>query len=394
MRIIVRQTSRRCSEGKAAVAFTIVAAMVLGACAAPQPAGVGSGRGGVALPSTPPRGDASAQAEKSADSPSRASPAAASTDGGDATQRRWHVTQSCRERRGNRRRKIEGVAAEQSEAPEGPTIDVKPALPRFERFELVVEATSIADDTGNRPGNSWGGHQTRVLRLEDGDVYTAYLTTGLTFDAAQWHLVRRSEGRWRLVASGPAGREPVNILRTPNAGVAVVAWPNASPLLTTFQSENGSIARRDTPIPGQWETYAWPYNAAGIGLDGTLCALQSKSSLEPGMFSWACRSASDGNWEFHQTSLPHRYCYAFVLPEGRQLTLVAVRDVLWSTLGYTKPAGEHDYAFNASRAFSTADYRTTPLVSTLIREEAPTAAYPGPGPWTSMRTRTPKAACT
>ena len=251
-------------------------------------------------------------------------------------------------------------------------------LPRFERLELVTAEASIRSTSGDRPGNSWGGHQTRVLRMQNGDVYTAYLRTGATFDSSEWQLVRRDAAGWQQVASGLAGREPVNILRTPNDGVAVVAWPKGTPLLTMLDFSNGGSTLRQTQIPGQWETSHWPYNAAGIGRDGTLCALQSNQNLSPGAFSWACRSSPTGTWEFHKAALDYRYCYAYVLPDAKRLTLIATRDVLWQTLGYAKPPGAFDFAFNHVHAFGTSNRGTTALVPTLVRAEVPTAQYPAP----------------
>jgi hypothetical protein len=209
-------------------------------------------------------------------------------------------------------------------------------------------------------------------------VYTAYLKTGTAFNSSEWHLVRLDAAGWQHVASGLAGREPVNILHTPNDGVAVVAWPKGAPLLTTLDFSNGTITRGETQIPGQWETSHWPYNAAGIGVDGTLCALQSNAAYSPGAFSWACRSSPDGIWQFHRTSLQYRHCYAYVLPEANRLTLLATRDVPWQTLGYAKPQGAFDFAFNQINAYSTADRRTAALAPTLVREEVPTARYPEP----------------
>jgi hypothetical protein len=249
-------------------------------------------------------------------------------------------------------------------------------LPHFERFELVTAEASIRNATGDRPGNSWGGHQTRVLRMKNGDVYTAYLVTGASFDDSQWQLVRRDAAGWKRVASGPAGREPVNILRTPNEGVEVVAWPKGTPLLTSLDPTKGAIARRETKIPGRWETSHWPYNAAGIGHDGTLCALQSIQNLSPGAFHWACRSSPDGAWNFQRTSLVYRHSYTYVLPEGKRLTLVATRNVLWSTLGAARTPGAVEYAYNQVHAYSTADRGAAALAMTLVREEVPTPRYP------------------
>ena len=325
------------------IASSAIAAMLAGACAVPRPADDGSARVEAADAASARRSEGAVTGAASGERTEREARSASASRGAEAT-----------------------IAAD-----DGP-----PVSPRFERFELVSSPVSIASASGDRPGNSWGGHQTRVLRLANGDVYTAYLTTGATFDASEWHLARRSEDGWQIVAGGLAGREPVNILRTSDSGVAVMAWPKAMPVLTTLDFSNGSSERRDTPVPGRWEASNWPYNAAGIGLDGTLCVLQSHLALVPGAVSWACRSPSDGTWEFRQMLLPHRYCYAFVLPEGRQLTIVAVRDVLWSTLGYAQPAGAFNFAFNESRVFSTPDYRTAAPAATVVREEVPTPAHP------------------
>jgi hypothetical protein len=212
--------------------------------------------------------------------------------------------------------------------------------------------------------------------MGNGDVYTTYLTTGTAFDASHWHLARRTAERWEGVSSGLAGREPVNILRMPGDGIAVVAWPGGSPRLTIFEPVGAQLVRREDPIPGQWEVSHWPYNAAGVGVDGTLCLLQSSMKLLQGGLLWACRDARDGRWQFHRTPVGYRHCYAYVFPDGHRLTLVATRDVTWQTLGYLKPQGAIDYVFNQVHAFETLHRGVAGLAPILVREEVPTLQHP------------------
>ena len=352
-------------------------ALILAACAGPRIVSDDNGRNSASVPSGPGPTTVGIQSGKPVDrgADGRSSPTAQAN-----AERDERIRRILSEGAGPRVDTLDGGALQHGGArsppiPDDSEGDVGP-LPHFERFELVTADASVRNANGDRPGNSWGGHQTRVLRMQNGDVYTAYLVSGASFDDSQWQLVRRDDAGWKRVASGPAGREPVNILRTPKEGIEVVAWPKGAPLLTSLDLANGTIARREVKIPGRWQTSHWPYNAAGIGSDGTLCVLQSIQNLSPSAFLWACRSSPDGTWDFHKTPLEYRHCYAYVLPEGRRLTLVATRDVLWSTLGAARPPGAAEYVYNQIRAYSTTDRGTAALAPTLVREEVPTARYP------------------
>lgn len=64
--------------------------------------------------------------------------------------------------------------------------------------------------------------------------------------------------------------------------------------------------------------------------------------------------------------------------QDRGLSLVATRDVLWETLGYTKPEGAFDYVFNAFRYWHSDDMSTTPIQELTFLEEVPTTQFPEP----------------
>lgn len=250
-------------------------------------------------------------------------------------------------------------------------------FPILERFELVAQDASVQDSTGDRPGNWWGGHQTRIVRTSDNQVYTAYLVTGSRYNTSSWKLMRRTDQGWMKITSGLAGREPVNILRTSSDRIKIVAWPNQAPYLTTVIPAQNH-AKSELNVPGQWKGGSngdWAYNAAGIGSNNDLCILQSESSLKPSALNWACVNAKNSNWSFQRTSTPYRYCYAYMIPSGNRLDMVATRDVTWPTLGYTKPPGAFDYVFNAIGAWGTSQKFSNPMSFRQVREESQTASF-------------------
>ena len=130
-------------------------------------------------------------------------------------------------------------------------------------------------------------------------------------------------------------------------------------------------------IPGVASGF-WPYNSAGIDHLGNLCVLTSGGE-QPGEFRWACYLPAQTQWISGTIQTDYRYCYTYVFPHpNRGLSLVATRDVLWETLGYTKPAGEFDYVFNAFRYWHTDDISTTPTQERTFLEEVPTTQFPAP----------------
>lgn len=67
-------------------------------------------------------------------------------------------------------------------------------------LEVVTNSAATGDG-----GNSWGGHQTRIVRTQDG-VFTAYTVEGGGYFSREWRLAwRQDDGTWPVVAQGVAG---------------------------------------------------------------------------------------------------------------------------------------------------------------------------------------------
>jgi len=240
-----------------------------------------------------------------------------------------------------------------------------PLDPRVTRFELVASDPEAGEAPAGAPGNSWGGHQQRIVRLSTGEVYAAYIVSppsGTDPSDAQWVLVRRgaddADG-WSEVGRRRCGREPMHLLRTASDGLLILSWPGRPAAWTVTTGPTPAISDPD-PIPGGWETLtgsSTPYSGAGVSPDGHVCFIASRgvAGTMPGAtysadsaWDFACRAPS-GAWSA-MTTLPIglRFCYPFVLTrDPGAWRLVATRDVLWEAAGYTRPAGAFSYVFNA-----------------------------------------------
>ena len=235
---------------------------------------------------------------------------------------------------------------------------------------MVADGTSVGGDGGN----AWGGHQTRLLRTSQG-LFTAYTVPGTDSFHREWRLVQRRDDAWQIIAQGPSGRDPVNLLQGPDEGIYLIAWPEGLPRIWTWTHSGGELALTEEAVPGKWKRTNWPYPSAGISSRGDLCLLASYGS-KPGQFQWACRSADKGRWTFHVTRIDYRYCYTYVMPGADgSLSLVSTRDVKWETLGYLKPEGAFGYAFNAIGLWHTPRLIDEPLQSLLVREEPPSKGF-------------------
>lgn len=244
--------------------------------------------------------------------------------------------------------------------------------------QSAVEIVAANAATGDG-GNVWGGHQTRIVHGQAG-IFTAYTVPGRDELHRQWRLAkRRSANDWVLVAQGDSGREPVNLLIAPDGTLHVVGWPDGIATLWSGKPEGESLVMTSQAIPGMNEGN-WPYNSAGIGTDGTLCALASNGGQEPGGdFYWSCYLAASRRWVSHVSALDFRHCYTYVFPgSDGSLRLVSTRDVLWQALGYEQPAGSFDYVFNAMGFWRTANILDEPLHLVSYAEEPPTSSYSAP----------------
>lgn len=251
-----------------------------------------------------------------------------------------------------------------------PTPTIQPII-RQTKIEVITTNAATGDG-----GNDWGGHQTRIVHTQDG-VFTAY-TEGNTHFDRKWNLVQRqSDGTWKIIAKGIAGREPVNLLASPDGTLHIIGWPSGVGTMWSGKPVNGMITLKSESIPNM-PSGNWPYSAAGTDTNGDLCILSSIGGETPiGRFQWACFVPSQNKWITQTNKLDYRYAYTYVFPNSNGgLSLVATRDVRWIALGYQQPPGEFGYVFNAFRYWRTSDIVKQPIEPLSFAEEAPTDQYP------------------
>ena len=244
--------------------------------------------------------------------------------------------------------------------------------PTSSSLEIVTDKAATGDG-----GNAWGGHQTRIVRTQDG-VFTAYTVEGGGNFDRKWRLAwRQEDGSWPVVAQGDAGKDPVNLLASPDGTLHIIGWPNETGTMWSGKPEGNQVVMTKETIPGVSHSN-WPYGSAGINKDGDLCVFSSIGGEGPGgSFKWACLLQSTGKWITHTSPLDYRYCYTYVFPgPGGQLSLVSTRDVRWEALGYTQPAGAFDYVFNVIGFWQTEDITKDPLQQVYFLEEKPTSQFP------------------
>ena len=240
-------------------------------------------------------------------------------------------------------------------------------------IEIVANNTASGDG-----GNAWGGHQTRIVHTVDG-VFTAY-TTGNEYLNRSWQLALREEdGTWKIIATGISGREPVNLLASPDGTLHIIGWPNGIGTMWSGKPQGNQISMNEEIIPGV-ANGDWPYNSAGIDASGDICVLSSVGGDTPdGQFKWACLLSGSKIWIYHKTLLDYRFCYTYVFPNpDGSLSLVSTRDVRWNALGYQKPAGLFDYVSNAFGFWRTDDITTGRLKRVFQVEEKPTDQFNDP----------------
>lgn len=244
--------------------------------------------------------------------------------------------------------------------------------PHITQTELEVITDRAAIGNG---GNMWGGHQTRIVRTRQG-VFTAYTVD--TGDDAQktWRLVRRGfRGRWKVLAEGSAGLQPVNLLAAPDGRLHVLAWPAGQGILWSGKPRWGKLDMQKRTIEGGVQGIA-PYAGAGIDPLGNLCAVSSDSD-PPCTMRMSYLDASAGRWITRKIVLDQMHCYSYVFVNNRQgLSLVSTRDVPWEVLGYQKPSGAVAYVFNAIGYWRSQTDATSPLEKRAYLSEEPTPSFP------------------
>ena len=243
------------------------------------------------------------------------------------------------------------------------------SAPRVLKLEVITEQAATGDG-----GNAWGGHQCRIVRTKDG-VFTAYTVAGEDDKSREWRLVQRRGGQWEVVAQGLAGKDPVNLLASPEGTLHVIGWPEARGTIWSGRPAKGEVEMRVRPIPGVGEGH-WPYGSAGIDRQGNMSILSSEGG-KPGKFRWAFYRAESNEWTSGITEMDYRHYYTYVIPHtDGGLALVSTRDVQWRTLGYQQPEGTFGYVFNAFRYWRTDRVGEKPLAELVSIEEKPTEKYP------------------
>ena len=249
--------------------------------------------------------------------------------------------------------------SQNTQQPQEPPVTEPPRTPLpedsaiiFDRLELVTN-DAFGDGTTYVP-NGWGIHKNRIVRTNSGDIFVVYLAAGSDMTNRQWRLMHRApDGTWTQINQGDAGVEPINILRGPNDDLNLFAWPGTSGTLQYIHSTDLGKTFTTTSIPGQWTTDQG-YSGAGINDDGDMVIFQSGND-KPGSFNWAYYTPSSNSWHFDTNTFDYRYTYAFFLPgNNNNLTIVGMRDVLRSELGYPSSNG-FNYIFNAIKYFQLND---------------------------------------
>lgn len=248
------------------------------------------------------------------------------------------------------------------------------AIPFVHQSDVeVVTNTAVTGDGGN----NWGGHQSRIVHTQDG-VFTAYtVETGNALNR-NWKLAQRNnDGTWVVVAEGISGREPVNLLASPDGTLHVIGWPGGVATMWSGKPDHGTLMMEPERIPNV-SAGDWPYSSAGTDANGDLCALSSEGGWEPiGWFKWACYIPGKNQWITQSNKFDARFAYTYVFPKpDGQLSLVSTRDVEWAVLGYKQPENTFGYVFNAFGYWRTNDIVSTPIEVLSFAEEAPTEKYP------------------
>lgn len=251
-----------------------------------------------------------------------------------------------------------------------------------ENLGYVYEGNTIGGDGGN----SWGGHQSRVVRLSDGSVYTAitYINPGddtnpeTIYNVRKYNLLKlQHDGTWKSVLKdGFAGRDPVNLVKTSDDRIVFVTMtapeegknqfmavlnifnPKTKKLTSTnmlqYKGEDANFEIGDTNYLGvgispENVLYTWQI-AKNKTVDYTTHYVQ-RADLGIGKMTPVSVSP------YYKVTDKFRYCYPMIIAEsGDRVTVLPVRDVKWSSIGKKKPSKDaFDYAFDELSIFNTSD---------------------------------------
>jgi len=219
-------------------------------------------------------------------------------------------------------------------------------------------------------------------------VYAAYVSEGDgTFQGKIWHLMQRqANGTWKEIGSGPAGSEPVSLLRAPDDSLYVVAFPqNDSLHVIHFTRTSSGFTSNDTLVPG-FGTNPWDatYSGAGINTQGNIVITQTSwdKPNNRGQFArdiyWTYYNPTTNQWTNHDTPIDYSHRFLFVFAgKHNDLSFVGQRDEQRTVLGFSPNSkyGQHpcqSWALNNEvKYFHTDNVDTQPVSNLLIKEEYP-----------------------
>ena len=244
--------------------------------------------------------------------------------------------------------------------------------PCVERVELIAQHVALPNAQG-AAGDLWGGHQSRIVRTAAGQAFVVFTVAGASALQAEWRVARRTSRGWVIAGSGVAGREPAQLLRSPDDALWVVAWPGGLPMLSKGQITADTVRWTSARVPGPWVRSDWPYVSAGINQAGRLCLLQSvERTTSPPAVIVGCQDSTD-RWSVARNQTDFRYAYSFVFPGEKSVTWVASRDDRWDRVGFHKEPVQSAWVFNAVKVFHI-DSIGGPVRTVLVHEEKPTDA--------------------
>jgi hypothetical protein len=243
--------------------------------------------------------------------------------------------------------------------------------PVIDRLELITDQAAVGSD-----GSNWGANKLRVIRALQ-NVFAVYIVDAEKTGEREWRLAQRGDQQWKIIAKGPSGREPVNLLRGPKDELYVISWPDGLPQISrSTTAADGQRTFIASAIPGLWTRKDQPYHSAGIGANGDIWVLMSDGA-KPGIFDLAYYQAQTGRWLRRRVLVDYRHTYAFLFPnDNGALSLVASKDVRWEVQGYERPRGAFDYVFDGIKYWHFASIDDQFFKEVPVYEERQTDDYP------------------
>jgi hypothetical protein len=239
---------------------------------------------------------------------------------------------------------------------------------------LAALETVAKNVTTGDGGNNWGAHKSRIVQTARG-VFTVFTLDGEGYLAREWHLARKTDDDWDIVKQGVAGREPPNLLAGPDGTLYVIAWPDGQPHIWAGADTGDGLEWRDEAVRGDWSKTDWPYSAAAVSPHGEIAIVTSLGD-KPGKFQWAHGVPFSERWKSETFATDFRFAYVFPFATERGLWFLGERDVLWKSLGWTRPENAFTYVFDGLRYWYSPDVRQGEFASGDLRDEPQTEEYP------------------